>query len=337
MYPRRPWRDRAADFVITTARVMRVAVEGARKAVLVDLRGVETGEDEKENLSETSESEPLYGALGVVATPRRAVRREKATGLDPEGYTEVVAARLGDSVQPIAARDLRLNEKVTPAEGRMYFVQYGGGFLSLEDASDGRGTSVTLYAPHLNADGSTEKAGAIAIDPAQGTIALVQQDGAAFTLSPDGAITRSKTGAAFTALTEEEFKVSAPRTFVYTGSFLLYVPNSSNTAAHAISVDEADGSISIVCRDGSAFMMKDGATTIKSPLGTAFITVRDGEVAINGTLKVNGSVHLGVGVGGLQIAPTLEAIPPVPVPTNAILHGLFGNAGVASAIAFVHA
>ena len=333
--PRRA-QAKAVDYVLGFGRVVASRVEGAAKAVLLSIRGLEGDVDEDH---EDSEGEGIWSALGLVGRPKKTVRANEASGTNPAGYCEVIGGRFGDSFAPMGCRDLRINAKVNPKEGQLFFAQYGGGFLSLEDASDGRGTLATLYAPHLSADGTTEKANALMLDPAQGACALVQQDGSALTLTADGAVMKS-VGGSFVEVNDQQVKLSAPNVFAYTGSFILYVPNENNTQAHAISVENSDGSMTLLHRTGaSIFMNSVGQIVMKSPLGGTVLTLDEDGLFLNGNLKVQGSALFGVGppgAGQFAIGPTLAAIPTVPVPLSAVLRGITGVSGAPSLSAFVY-
>jgi hypothetical protein len=90
-------------------------------------------------------------------------------------------------LQPLAARDLRLNARVNPKEGEVTVVQYGGGFISLADASDGNGTQVVIYAPALKSDGTVDKAHAMVFDPeaSNQSVSLVHALGMALLMTAD--------------------------------------------------------------------------------------------------------------------------------------------------------
>jgi hypothetical protein len=163
------------DFAFSFARIVASSLGSKARDVLIDLSGIS---DEDTEPLEASKQESLFGALGVVARPKAP---------DATGTAEVITARMADGLQPLAARDLRLNAKVNPKEGEVTVVQYGGGFISLADASDGKGTQVVIYSPALKGDGSVDKAHAVVLDPASTnqSISLVHALGMALLMTAD--------------------------------------------------------------------------------------------------------------------------------------------------------
>src|SRR5947208_11435172 len=95
------------DFAFGWARVVASTLGGKARDILIDLAGV--ADNDAEPL-EASKQESLFGALGVVARPKAP---------DATGTAEVITARTSDGLQPLAARDLRLNAKVNPKEGEV--------------------------------------------------------------------------------------------------------------------------------------------------------------------------------------------------------------------------
>ncbi len=183
------------DTVLAFSRVMASAVKGAAKAVLVNLDGFANGEEDAD--AEGAVDEPMYGPIGFYCRPKGPQKADGATGLKPEGFAEVIAARLADGLLAFAGRDLRLSTRVNPAEGEVGLVQYGGGFISMKDASDGKGTEITLYSPHLNDDGTTQRAHAISYDPANDTMTIVHSSGASVVVTANKELVlRSDTGEA---------------------------------------------------------------------------------------------------------------------------------------------
>jgi hypothetical protein len=163
------------DFAFCWARIVASALGDKARDVLVDLAGIGDADDEP---LEESKQESLFGALGVVARPKAP---------DATGTAEVITARTADGLQPLAARDLRLNARVNPKEGEVTVVQYGGGFISLADASDGNGTQVVIYAPALKSDGTVDKAHAMVFDPeaSNQSVSLVHALGMALLMTAD--------------------------------------------------------------------------------------------------------------------------------------------------------
>ncbi len=176
------------DLALTHARVIASQVKGTLKAVLVNLSGI--GDKLDDTSGDGSTEEPLFGQLGVVARPKAPTSA---------GYTEVIAAKTGDGLQPIAARDLRLNKRVNPVEGEVDVVHYNGGFLSMKDSSSGTGTTAVLYAPRLSSDAPVE-AHALILDPGTegGSVSLVHALGMALLMTPQRAvIIKNKDGDAY--------------------------------------------------------------------------------------------------------------------------------------------
>lgn len=163
------------DFAFGWARIVASSLGDKARDVLIDLAGIGDADGEP---FEQSKQESLFGALGVVARPKAP---------DATGTAEVITARTSDGLQPLAARDLRLNAKVNPKEGEVTVVQYGGGFVSLADASDSKGTQIVIYAPSLKDDGSVDKAHAVVLDPASAnqSISLVHALGMALLMTAD--------------------------------------------------------------------------------------------------------------------------------------------------------
>jgi hypothetical protein len=173
------------DFVSTYAKVVSSEVKGAAKAVLVNLAGL-LGSDGEEG----SRGEVLYGALGVVARPKPA---------GDDGYAEVVGLKSSDGITPIAARDLRLNQRVNPKEGEVLVVGYGGGFISLKDNADADGTDIVIYAP--KSDGSKASAISMSTTTSNSHISLMHDSGVSVTLTKDGkAVIASPDGASYIEL-----------------------------------------------------------------------------------------------------------------------------------------
>lgn len=220
------------DYVLAYTRVAASTVSGKAKAILVNLAGIGDGLEGTDG--EASAQEPLFGQLGVVARPRASVSAKDATGLEPEGYTEVVSARTSDGLQPLAARDLRLNARVNLKEGEIAVAQYGGGFLSLSDASDGKGTQAVLFAPALKADGEIDKSHAIVLDPAEAnrSIAIVHADGMSITMNKGGEIVLSnKDGTQWIALSDDAITISG--TIKMVGGIMAGDPVTAGSVARA--------------------------------------------------------------------------------------------------------
>lgn len=149
------------DMLFARGRVMASRVAAGARAVLVNVTGVAQGMDP--TTGEGSTGEALFGQIGIVARPRAP---------SADGHAEVISARTGDGLQPIAGRDLRLNSRVNPADGEIDLVSYGGGFLSLADNADGKGTTAVLFAPALKTDGTVDKAHAVTLDTSAANLSL---------------------------------------------------------------------------------------------------------------------------------------------------------------------
>lgn len=176
-----------ANWTIAYARAAASRVLGAAKAVLVNLESI---------VGDTSTDEPLFGALGVVARPKGPVSHEDATGLNPEGECEVVCVKNEDGLQPIAARDLRINARTNPAEGEVMLAGYDGGFVSIKTASGGQGSQLVMLAPALDGSGVITTSHALVLDPGtQNAVSLVHRSGHGLLLTSAGnAIVKNAAG-----------------------------------------------------------------------------------------------------------------------------------------------
>jgi hypothetical protein len=181
------------DFVFAYGRIIASKVSGRLNSILLNIAGIGNGLDETSG--EGSTDEPFYGQIGIVARPRPAVSSTSATGLNPEGYAEVICARAGDGLTPVASRDLRLNALVNPAVGEVDLVQYGGGYISLATNADGQGTTMVLYTPKLTAGGAIQKSHTLTMNTAAAdlSISIVHADGNRIDLETAG-VTVSGTG-----------------------------------------------------------------------------------------------------------------------------------------------
>lgn len=300
-------RGRVADWAFGFGRIVGTVLGERARGIYAAVQGI--GEDEDDDGGvEGSATDPLFSAIGVVARPRVPVEADQATGTEPEGACEAVFARFGDELVPIAYRDFRLTARVNPKDGEVCVVGYGGGFLSLADCTDLRGTVATLYAPKLKADGTIDKAHALFLDPEANSVGLVHADGPAVLLTEAGLVIKNAGGDGFLELAETQTKLSAQTMFLTGGSFILYVPNKAGTKAHLIAVDDGDGSVTIAQRDGAALVLgSDGSAVLKSDTGDASIILKGDTVTITGSLMVNGACRLG-GVGA--ISAVLHGAPP---------------------------
>lgn len=166
-----------ANLVVESARVMASRVLGAAKAVLVNLEGI---------VGTSSTDEPFFSGP-VVWRPRPPVADGDGTGLNPAGECEVLCIKNEDGLQPVAARDLRVNARTNPAEGEVLLAGYDGGFLSIKPADNGLGSQVVLLAPRLNAGGSIVSSHGLTMDPGAGnSVALVHRSGHGLVLTTGG-------------------------------------------------------------------------------------------------------------------------------------------------------
>jgi hypothetical protein len=175
--------------------VVRTSVTQAR-TIVANLLGI--GDEE-------SVGEPIYGALGVVHRPLPP---------DDKAHAEAVAIRVGDSLIPMAWRDVRLDAVASDfAVGETGFVGYGGGSyrtgLTATPSGDQRATVHTIRAPYEFADGIASKEHVIRIDPTPGseTITVLHGDGHKVTLGPETILLEN--GDATAELSPTLFRVDA--------------------------------------------------------------------------------------------------------------------------------
>lgn len=201
--------------VLEFCKVIASSVGGTNTTTLYNLTGIGGFDDEDDDGAEQAHEQECFTGLGLIGRP-----------LPPEGtlFAEAIAARTGDGLVPIAFRDLRLHRAlnpsgapVSPANGQLMFVGYGGAFLShamtAENTGSKKGNVVTLYVPHdFDGSGVPQKAHAITLDPSSGnsSISIVHASGAVVTLSDDG-ITMAIDGSTFATMRAGEFSVSAAR------------------------------------------------------------------------------------------------------------------------------
>jgi hypothetical protein len=201
--------------VLEFCKVIASSVGGTNTTTLYNLTGIGGFDDETDAGAEQAHEQECFTGLGLVGRP-----------LPPEGtlFCEAASARTGDGLVPLAFRDLRLHRAVnpggspvSPAEGQLMFVGYGGGFLShaLTAANTGskKGNVSTLYVPHdFDAGGVPQKAHAITIDPSSGnsSISIVHASGAVVTLTDDG-ISMAVDGSTFATMRPGEFSVAAAK------------------------------------------------------------------------------------------------------------------------------
>lgn len=179
-----------ANWTIAHARAAASRVLGTAKAVLVNLESL---------VGDSSTDEAFFGTLGVVARPKGPVAQKDATGLNPKGECEVICVKNEDGLQPIAARDLRINARANPAEGEVMLVGYDGGFVSIKVASNGQGSQVVLLAPALDGSGAITTSHALVLDPGtQNAVSLVHRSGHGLLLTSGGnAIVKNADGSVY--------------------------------------------------------------------------------------------------------------------------------------------
>lgn len=221
----------ALNQFVEFCKVVSSAVIGSNAAVVQNVTGAGgfamdedgnvTGEDESDDGGEQGHEQETFGALGIVARP-----------LPPEGdlFAEALALRTDDGLIPYAYRDLRLHralnpggDPVTPAEGQIMLVGYGGAFLShamtAGNVGSRRGNVTTLYVPYdFDGSGVPQKAHAISIDPTTGnsSITFVHGDGVFLSLTDDAGaggpgIVWAIDGSTFGRISAGEFVVNAAK------------------------------------------------------------------------------------------------------------------------------
>jgi hypothetical protein len=181
--------------------------------------------------AEREDGTAAYGTLGLVFRPRRPEPEEGAAddAETNELYARAFAVRHGERLVPLAYWDKRLHRAFpAPREGTVALVGYGGGFLSFDDAAEGESTLETLYVPYArDSSGVPQKCHTIILDPDQKSIGIIQGDGRAIILGPDGIVMRAN-GSTWLELKDGELTVSAAsiklRGSVMIGSGLGAVP-----------------------------------------------------------------------------------------------------------------
>jgi hypothetical protein len=189
------------DMVIGLAHIVGTQVSGTAKAVVASILG-----DEGE-----SADDPLFGVAGLLFRPRAPVEKNAATGTSPEGVMETIFARVGQSLLPLASRDLRINQRKQALQvGELAMVGYGGGQVAIRDASGGAGSVVVVYAPTLNGSGTVTKAHAVTLDPDGNTIQIQHADGPAVFLYTDRAVIKNAGGSVYVEIGPTEIVLNGP-------------------------------------------------------------------------------------------------------------------------------
>lgn len=163
----------ALDFVIGFGKIVATSIEAKTGGILGQVAGMIGSLDPDETddvLGETSEKEDLYGAGGVLFNP---LPPETIRGQD--FACDVVYAKRGDSLVPIAYHDLRLSKAFPNGlkKGSVAVVGYGGGFYSLDLTASNAGSQKAsihvLYCPYdFDSSGAPGKAHSIILDPTSG-------------------------------------------------------------------------------------------------------------------------------------------------------------------------
>jgi hypothetical protein len=183
------------DRLLAFGRVETSALSDRTNAILYDVASVGFSDDPDDAETATRDRQEAYGALGVLARPRKAETNSKGEDL----FLEALGATASDGLIPFAFRDSRINEWVnkgggsSPKEGQVMLAGYGGSFLSFEtiDESGGPTNIAVLYVPFdRDGDGIPQKAHTLMLDPTAGneSIAVVHASGFAMTMSDDAGL-----------------------------------------------------------------------------------------------------------------------------------------------------
>lgn len=201
------------DRLFGFAKVVVTMVGEKSRAILANLAGPASSFDlqnpEADAGAESVLKQETFGALGLIVRSRPA---------SSTGHTEAFCARLGDSLLPIAYRDLRLHKSYpNPKDGSAAFVGYGGGFHSLEDtegnSGDQKATVQILYVPYSFSGGVPAKAHVITIDPSSGneSVTIVHGEGMALTMMAGGknsVVLKNKSGSAYVEINDDGITLS---------------------------------------------------------------------------------------------------------------------------------
>lgn len=174
--------------IFAIGRVIASAV-GKSSTVLVNILGSGADDEEsKPDLAEKFTGEAFMTCAGVAVRPRPQVPKKGATGRNPAGACEIVAARRGDNAQCIASRDLRLTARTAPAVGDVTLVGYAGGQVVIRDVPDLSGSQLLMLAPRLLSDGTIDKSHAVMLDPSAAgeSVSVVHMNGCALLLTKAG-------------------------------------------------------------------------------------------------------------------------------------------------------
>lgn len=161
------------DFVIGFGKIVATSIEAETGGILGQVLGIVgslDAEDDDDLAGETSEREDLYGGGGVLFNPL-----PPETIANKKYACDVVYAKRGDNLVPIAYRDLRLSRAFPSGlkKGSTAVVGYGGGFYSLDLTSANSGTKKAnihvVYCPYdFDGSGAAQKAHSVILDPTTG-------------------------------------------------------------------------------------------------------------------------------------------------------------------------
>lgn len=168
-----------------------------------------------------------YSALGAFGRP-----------LPPnaDGEAEVVALRTDGALNPIGWRDPRIGKAINangaggaPGEGQIGVGGYGGGMMTLAQASAASGSRTpdigTWYLPFaFDGSGQPTKALTISLNPADQSISILHSDGPRIDLLHDTGngpgMVFTIDGATFCRMTAGEFTVNAAKIMLKGNCFL---------------------------------------------------------------------------------------------------------------------
>jgi len=191
-----------ADAVFQFCRVVGSslveAVQGSKRPVQYQVEGVpglDLAADEDEATVDGGGGEvddgDVYGQIGIVCRP---LPPDDDTDGD---HAEAVCVRFGDSLIPIASRDVRARMfGDAPNEGTVALVGYGGGYHAISPVDNDdttKGAIQVIYCPYdFNASGVAQKAHAITLDPTTpspthpSAISIIHATAGAFMMLDDG-------------------------------------------------------------------------------------------------------------------------------------------------------
>lgn len=253
-----------SEYFVAFGKVVATKLEGASKAILENIEALD---------GDSSTGEPQFGPLGRYARPMPPVDKASATGLNPEGEAESIGLRLGDNIHQIGAyRDLRLNAQVNPAEGAIGDAHYGGGFIEQSWNADKTGTTITLYAPHKDANGAADHASVVTIDSSPGNeaVLVLHKTGASFAITPDGKVVMANAaGDAYVEVNDSGVVINGASVNI-TGSGAIGASNPALAEALAKAADvEARFEEFVGAFLSGATAPNDGGTALKASVQSA--------------------------------------------------------------------